>query len=489
MFLGIDLGTSSVKALIVDDEGAVVHEASAPLALSRPHPQWSEQHPQHWWTATIAAVRALPDAARRSVRGIGLAGQMHGAVLLDSHENVLRPAILWNDGRSAAACATFERRAPRSREISGNLAMPGFTAPKLVWVAEHEPDVSARIARVLLPKDWLRLALTGECASEPSDASGTLWLDLASRAWSAELLAASGLTPDAMPRLVESAAISGGLARSAAEAIGLAPGIPVAGGGSDNACGAAGVGVVGEGDALLSLGTSGVIFVADERPRPDPANAIHAFCHCVEGRWHRMAVMLACTSTLAAAARVTGAADVATLIAEARTARFNAATRLVMLPYLEGERTPHNDAAACGVLFGMDGATTRGDVARAALEGVAFALADGLAALEANGPRIGALAVIGGGARSAAWCRIIAAALQRTLYLPRHGENGPAFGAARLARMAIDRIDAARALAKPVVAETIEPDAALVAELGVRRALFRSLYRDLAPRFAATARV
>ncbi len=219
MFLGIDLGTSSVKAMIVDDDGAVVNEASAPLALSRPHPQWSEQDPQDWWTATIAATRSLPETARRAVRGIGLAGQMHGAVLLDSHEKVLRPAILWNDGRSAAACATFERCAPRSRDISGNLAMPGFTAPKLVWVAEHEPDVFARISRVLLPKDWLRLALTGECASEPSDASGTLWLDLASRQWSAELLAASGLTPSAMPRLVESAAISGSLARSAAEAI------------------------------------------------------------------------------------------------------------------------------------------------------------------------------------------------------------------------------------------------------------------------------
>ncbi len=202
-----------------------------------------------------------------------------------------------------------------------------------------------------------------------------------------------------------------------------------------------------------------------------------------------MAVMLACTSTLAAAARITGVPDVAALIAEAQTAGFNAATRLVMLPDLEGERTPHNDAAACGVLFGVDGATTCADVARAALEGVAFALADGLAALEVNGPRIGALAVIGGGARSAAWCRIIAAALQRTLFLPRHGENGPAFGAARLARMAVDRIDAAQALAKPVVAETIEPDAALVDELGGRRTLFRALYSDLALRFAATAQV
>ena len=488
MFLGIDLGTSKVKALIVGDDGAVVHEASAPLALSRPQPQWSEQDPRDWWTATIAAVRALPDAARRSVRGIGLAGQMHGAVLLDAYQDVLRPAILWNDGRSAAACAIFERRAPRSRDISGNLAMPGFTAPKIVWVAEHEPDVFARIAKVLLPKDWLRLALTGECASEPSDASGTLWLDLASGEWSRELLGASGLTVDAMPRLVRSAGIAGRVSRSAADAIGVAAGIAVAGGGSDNACGAAGVGVVDEGDALLSLGTSGVIFVADDRPRPDPAQAVHAFCHCVEGRWHRMAVMLACASTLDAAARIAGVPDVAALVAEAENARFVDATRLVMLPYLEGERTPHNDAAACGVIFGLDGATTRADVARAALEGVAFALADGLAALEAGGPRIDGLAVIGGGARSAAWGRMIAAALQRRLVFPRHGENGPALGAARLARMAVDGIDAAQALVKPGIAHTIEPDAALASQLSRRREVFRALYRDLAPRFAATAR-
>ncbi|HSV19341.1 MAG TPA: xylulokinase [Casimicrobiaceae bacterium] len=487
MFLGIDLGTSSVKALMVDEQGAVTHEAAAPLEVARPHPQWCEQQPHDWWTATVVAVRALPAAARSAVRGIGLAGQMHGAVLLDAHDAILRPAILWNDGRSAAACSIFEQRAPRSRAISGNLAMPGFTAPKLIWVADHEPATFARIARVLLPKDWLRLVLTGEHASEPSDAAGTLWLDLESRRWSTELVAASGLTLDAMPHLVASNAISGRLARDAAEALGLAAGTPVAGGGSDNACGAAGVGIADEGDALLSLGTSGVIFVADDVPRPDPANAIHAFCHCLDARWHRMAVMLACTSTLALAARITGLGDETALVAEAERASPRRSQRLVMLPYLDGERTPHNDATACGVLFGLDSASTRADVARAALEGVAFALADGLGALEVSGPRIGALAVIGGGARSPVWGRIIAAALRRTLLYPRHGEYGPALGAARLARMAVDHVDAAVALTKPPLARTIEPHAALADELEGRRSVFRALYRDLAPRFAATA--
>ncbi len=486
MFLGIDLGTSGVKTLVIGDAGGVLHEASAPLERSVPQPQWSEQDPADWWRATIAAVRALPADARRALRGIGLAGQMHGAVLLDRAFAALRPAILWNDGRAARECATFEAREPRSRRLSGNLAMPGFTAPKLVWVAAHEPAVFARTARVLLPKDWLRWRMTGECASEPSDGSGTLWLDLATRQWSPALLAASGLGVDAMPRLVESAGIGGALTREAAEALGLAPGLPVAGGGSDNACGAAGVGIVDDGDALLSLGTSGVIFVADGAPRPDPARAVHAFCHCLPDRWHRMAVMLSCTATLTAATRLTGLPDEAALVDEAERAGPASRSRLVLLPYLDGERTPHNDAAACGVLFGVDGATARGDVARAALEGVAFALADGLEALEAEGPPIASLSVIGGGSRSAHWGRIIAAALGRPLDYVRHGDKGPALGAARLARMAVDRVGAHEALAKPPVAARIEPDAALAATLEGRRALFRSLYRDLAPRFAAS---
>jgi xylulokinase len=486
MFLGIDLGTSSVKALLVGDDGAVAHESHAQLTCARPHPQWSEQDPGDWWNVTATAVRALPQEGRRAVRGIGFTGQMHGAVLLDATGQVLRPAILWNDGRAAADCATFERRAPRSREITGNLAMPGFTAPKLIWVAEHEPEVMARVAKVVLPKDWLRFALTGEYATEPSDASGTLWLDLASRQWSAELLAATRLTVDAMPRLVASDALCGSLTKQAADALGLPAATPVAGGGSDNACGAAGVGIVDDGDALLSLGTSGVIFIADTQPRPDPERAVHAFCHCVEGRWHRMSVMLACGSTLTAAARITGFEDEAALVAEAQAAGRRARSRLVMLPYLDGERTPHNDPAACGVLFGLDGATTRGDVAHAALEGVAFALADGLSALEARGPAIESLLVIGGGARSEYWGRIIASALQRTLHYPVHGEHGPALGAARLARMAVDRVGVKEALGKPAIARTIEPDPDLAGELAGRHTLFRALYRDLASRFGAT---
>lgn len=485
MHLGIDLGTSGVKAVVVDDAGRIVASAVAPLTRRSPQAGWSEQDPADWWQATATAVRELPSAVRDGIRGIGLAGQMHGAVLLDRSDRVLRPAILWNDGRAAVGCRTFESREPASRTLSGNRAMPGFTAPKLIWVAAHEPDIFARTAQVLLPKDWLRLELTGEHASEPSDASGTLWLDLARREWSPALLAASGLDIAAMPRLVESAATSGALSAHAASALGLGTGIPVVGGGSDNACGAAGIGVIDDGQALLSLGTSGVLLVADERPRPNTEQAVHAFCHCLPERWLRLAVMLSCTATLAAVVRMTGASDEAALVAEVEAASSPPPRRLVLLPYLDGERTPHDDPAACGVVFGLDATTTRADLGRAALEGVAFALADGLDALESTGTTVGSLAVVGGGSRSRLWGRLIATALGRPLSYPQRGDVGPALGAAGLARVAAG-VPAHEAFAAPGVAHVIEPESALADPLAERRAIFRSLYRDLAPRFAQT---
>lgn len=484
VYLGIDLGTSGVKAVAVNETGAVVGTATASLTRQTPHPQWSEQDPAAWWHATVQAVNELPGNLRDRVRAIGLAGQMHGAVLLDQADRVLRPAILWNDGRATAACRSFEAREPSSRALSGNLAMPGFTAPKLLWVAAHEPDVFARTARVLLPKDWLRLVLTGEHVSEASDASGTLWLDLASRQWSPALLAASGLGVEAMPRLVDSGAVSGALLPRAAAALRLPAGIPVAGGGGDNACGAAGIGIVDDGQAMLSLGTSGVILVADDHPRIDPARAVHAFCHCLPERWLRLAVMLSCTATLSAVVRLTHARDEAALVAEVEAASETHPERLVLLPYLDGERTPHNDADACGVIYGLHAATTRADLGRAALEGVAFALADGLDALEAGGTRIDSLAVVGGGSRSRLWGRIIAAALGRPLVYPQHGDVGPAQGAAALARIACGAA-AHEAFARPAATQVVEPEAALATDLAPRREIFRALYRDLAARFAA----
>lgn len=486
MFLGIDLGTSSVKAVLIDATGAMAGEASAPLSIYRPQPLWSEQHPADWWTATGAAVCALDPEARRQVRAVGLAGQMHGAVLLDAQRQVIRPAILWNDGRAAAACRELERREPQSRAITGNLAMPGFTAPKLIWLAEHEPAHFARIAHVLLPKDWLRLQLTGELVSEPSDAAGTLWLDVAQRRWSAAMLAACGLDERHMPHLVEGPEVSGKLLPRIAAELGLPSHLPVAGGGSDNACGAAGIGVVRDGQAFLSLGTSGVIFVAGAAFMPDPERAVHAFCHCLPGMWHRMAVTLSGASTLSFVARMVGAGSEAALLDEVEAAGAAApvGSRLVVLPYLSGERTPHNDPLATGVFFGLDGACDRADLGRAALEGVAFALADGLDALEARGAPVAALSVIGGGSRSPLWGRIIASALQRPLAYHGGGEVGPALGAARLASVAAGAASIEDACPAPPVIAVIEPEPALVDSLAARRMLFQRLYADLAPAFA-----
>ena len=482
MHLGLDVGTSGVKAVLTGGAGELRAQASAPLTVSSPHPRWSEQDPEAWWQAAVTAVRALAaDHDLAAVRGLGLAGQMHGAVLLDDADRLLRPAMLWNDGRSGAQCAALEAAQPRSRAITGNLAMPGFTAPKLLWVRAHEPDVFARVARVLLPKDWLRLRLTGEAVSDMSDAAGTLWLDVGARRWSPEMLAATGLSERQMPRLVEGTAPAGRLHAAAAAALGLPTGLVVAGGAGDNAAGAMGIGCTAPGDAFLSLGTSGVIFVSDASFLPDPARTVHAFCHCLPNTWHRMSVILSAGAALAWLAGVMGTTE-ATLLAEAEKSAPNGA--VVFLPYLSGERTPHNDPAAAGVFFGLTAGTDRAAMTRAVLEGVAFALADGLAALEARGDRIDNLVAIGGGARSALWLNILAAATGRTLHTVLGSEVGPALGAARLARIACGDAGLSEAARKPPRTATFDPDPALMAALAPRRAQFRQLYPALRGLFA-----
>lgn len=486
-YLGVDLGTSGVKLSLTDGVGAVVGEAQAALQVSRPHPGWSEQDPDAWWRALDAAMRAL--ASRHdlgTVAALGLAGQMHGAVLLDAADRVLRPAILWNDGRAAPCCAELERLAPESRRITGNLAMAGFTAPKLLWVSRHEPGIYARIARVLLPKDWLRLRLTGEAITDPSDASGTLWLDVARRRWSDTMLAATGLSRERLPAIAEGNAPAGSLRAEVAAAWGLKPGIPLAGGAGDNAAGAVGIGCVRPGQAFVSLGTSGVVFVADRAFTPDPARAVHAFCHCLPDMWHRMSVILNAAGALAWAAGLLGA-DEATLLAELAAADPGGGGRVVFLPYLSGERTPHNDPAAAGVLFGLSADTARADVTRAVLEGVAFALADGLEALEASGERVAALSVIGGGARSVLWGAILAAALDRPLRFHGGAGIGPALGAARLARLACGGGGIDEVCTPPPVAREEMPDPALAARLAPRRAIYRALYPALRATWASSA--
>jgi len=481
MYLGLDIGTSAVKAVVIDANREIMAQASAPLAISRPQPLWSEQDPGDWWAATNRAVSELDSSLRKDVRAIGLSGQMHGATLLDKDSRALRPAILWNDGRSAAQCAALEAELDDLGEIAGNRAMPGFTAPKLRWVAENEPEIFGKVDKVLLPKDYVRLRMTGECASDLSDSAGTLWLDVAKRDWSDRLLEACGLTRDNMPKLYEGPEITGVLRADIAEAWGMES-VPVVAGGGDNAAGAVGVGVVDEGDAFLSLGTSGVLFVANKAYRPNPAGGVHTFCHALSGRWHQMSVILSAASCMDWAARATGSADAATLFSEVEKRKPDGDTP-IFLPYLSGERTPHNDPNARGVLFGLSHATGPADIGRAVLEGVAFAFRDGLDALSDAGTRIDQATVIGGGSKSLFWGNILASALGIRLVYRKGSDVGPAFGAARLAKLGVDGQSDEDTLGPPPIETVVEPSDRLSDQLGRKRETFKALYSSLQPHF------
>lgn len=485
MFIGIDIGTSSVKSILLDGQDEILGTASAPLEVSRPHPLWSEQNPEDWWQATLSSLKALRQAHQAefaAVKGIGLAGQMHGATLLDENGNVLRPAILWNDGRSGAECAEIERREPRSRDITGNIAMPGFTAPKLNWVSNHEPDIFAKVAKILLPKDYVRYRMSGAFISDMSDAAGTLWLDVAKRDWSDAMLAASGLNRDHMPALVEGSEAGGTMRADLASELGFDSPPILCGGAGDNAGGAAGIGAISPGEAFISLGTSGVYFVANEKFSPNPEKTVHAFCHCVPNSWHQMSVFLSAASCLGWAQKLTGASDVASLIARAEAETDGPASE-IFLPYLSGERTPHNDPNAKGVLFGITHETSPASLMRAVMEGVAFAFADGQDVLLEAGAEIGNVSVIGQGAKSAFWGKILASALNRPLRYLHGGEVGPAHGAARLARIAVTGEAPADVCRVPPVKETIEPDRGLAEAYAVKRVKFQSLYKTLKSEF------
>ena len=484
MYLGIDLGTSSVKAMLVDESGHGVAEASAPLDIERPQPLWSEQDPRAWWRAVLQAVDALQQdagAALSSVRGIGLAGQMHGATLLDSADRPLRAAILWNDGRSGAQCGMLAERVPALEAITCNRAMPGFTAPKLLWVQQHEPEIFARTAKVLLPKDYIRLCLSGDFASDMSDAAGTLWLDVGKRAWSEAMLEATGLTKRHMPALYEGTQPTGTLRAELLQRWGMRGTVTIAAGAGDNAGGAVGLGVVRPGDALVSLGTSGVLFAATERCAPNTAGGVHTFCHALPETWHQMSVILSAASCLSWLARAVGDSEVALLDAAARVAP--GAGGLVFLPYLSGERTPHNDPHAKGVFFGLGHDVGRGELTRAVIEGVAFAFADGMSALLEAGTCINTLLATGGGARSQLWLRVLASVLDRPLVLPRGAELGAAFGAARLGRIAVTSEPPASVCAPPCETEHIAPDASWTGLYAERLPRFRRLYRALQDEF------
>ncbi|KTT18036.1 xylulokinase [Pseudacidovorax intermedius] len=489
MYLGLDLGTSELKALLLADDHRIVATAGARLELGRPQPLWAEQAPAQWADAlhtVMAQLQATQAEALAQVRAIGLSGQMHGAVLLDADGQVLRPAILWNDGRSAAQCTALTQAVPALAQITGNLAMPGFTAPKLLWVREHEPALFARTARVLLPKDWLRFVLSGEAVSDMSDAAGTLWLDVARRDWSDTMLAATGLTRAHMPRLVEGSAVSAWLDPALARRWGLGTAhggrVAIAGGGGDNAASAVGMGIVRPGQGFVSLGTSGVIFIAGAAFAPRPERAVHAFCHALPGRWHQMSVMLSAASAVSWAARAFGLGDEAALLAQAATLDEDARARApLFLPYLSGERSPHNDPHAQGVLFGLGAGHGPADIAYAVVEGVSLGLRDGLDTLV---PPDDALALVGGGARSLWWAQLLSDVLEVPLTLAEGGEAGGALGAARLAWLA-DGGDEAHVCVPPPVRQRFEPRAERSPGHRARQARFRALYEAVRPLFAA----
>lgn len=489
MYLGLDLGTSELKALLLADDHRIVGVARASLTVERPQPLWSEQAPSQWWQAleqVMAELRKTQPEALRAVRGIGLSGQMHGATLLDAAGEVLRPAILWNDGRSGAQCEALTHAVPRLGEIAGNLAMPGFTAPKLLWVREHEPEIFARVARVLLPKDWLRFMLSGEAVSEMSDAAGTLWLDVGARDWSDELLAATGLTRDHMPRLVEGSEVSAQLKPELAARWGVGSGnaVLIAGGAGDNAASAVGMGLVEPGQGFVSLGTSGVVFVSTDRFLPNPAQAMHAFCHALPRRWHQMSVMLSAASAVSWAAKAFKFADEAALLeAAASVAPAQRERCPLFLPYLSGERSPHNNPNAQGALFGLTHAHGPAEIAYAVVEGVSFGLRDGFDTLRlpADVP-LREMALVGGGARSVWWGQLLADIFQVPLTLYAGSETGGALGAARLAWLA-DGGGVAEVCTLPPVKQQLTPSPEGAGSHKTRHARFQVLYMALRDQF------
>lgn len=476
MYIGIDLGTSGVKAVLLDESQKIIATTQHPLPISRPHPLWSEQNPKDWWYATNLAMLALAQQQNLSaVKAIGLTGQMHGATLLDKQNNVLRPAILWNDGRSSAECEELEKLVPRSRKITGNLMMPGFTAPKLKWVDKHESAIAEKISKVLLPKDYLRLMMTGEYASDMSDASGTMWLDVAKRDWDKSLLNACGLDENNMPKLFEGNQITGYLHADLAKNWKMNA-VPVVAGGGDNAAGAIGIGLYQTGQAMLSLGTSGVYFVVTDKFTANPQKAVHSFCHALPDRWHLMSVILSAASAVDWVKKATGIADIQTLFQKAEKSAVN--SEAIFLPYLSGERTPHNDAYAKGVFWGLSHNDDQTTMAKAVIEGVSFALADGIDVLHETGVTADNIALIGGGAKSAYWRQLLADISGRTMEYRTGGDIGPALGAAKLAQIALNPHEDIANFCHPLPLEAVyHPNAERTAYYTEKRAKYTELYQ------------
>ncbi|MCC2605699.1 xylulokinase [Planctobacterium marinum] len=483
MYIGIDLGTSGIKVILMTGDGEIAATASSELTVSRPRPLWSEQDPEAWWRALQDCMQQLAGAGDLSgVAAIGLSGQMHGATFLDSAGSVIRPAILWNDGRCAEQCRQIEQEITEARAITGNIVMPGFTAPKVLWLMQNEPANFTRIDKILLPKDYLRFRMCGDFATDMSDAAGTAWLDVAKRDWAPEMLRACGLNKNHMPALFEGSEITGYLSDDVAQQWGMKS-VPVVAGAGDNAAGAIGVGVIHSGQAMLSLGTSGVYFAVSERFTSNPDSAVHSFCHALPDTWHLMSVVLSAASCLQWFADAIAKAPLDTLLAELENSEINTEQCPVFIPYLSGERTPHNDPNARGMFFGLTHETHRTHLLYAVLEGVSFALKEGAQALHQATQKPGSITLIGGGSKSGYWRQMLSDVLNLTLECRSGGEVGPALGAARLALLGHKPgTDIRQICPVPPLVATHQPDAArsqLFAERFIRYQQIYHRVKDL----------
>ncbi|GAP13575.1 xylulokinase [Longilinea arvoryzae] len=489
-FLGIDVSTTATKALLIDSAGKVIAVHSTTYGFETPHPLWSEQDPALWWNGTQRSIRAVLDASKidpSQIFGVGLTGQMHGLVLLDAAKNVLRPAILWNDQRTQAQCDKIHQRIGRERfiQITGNVALTGFTAPKILWVKENEPEIYARAAHVLLPKDYVRYKLTGEFAMDVADGAGTVLMDLQRRDWSTEVLSALDIPRDWVPPLYEGPQITGRLTPAAAEATGLLTGTPVMAGGGDQAAGAVGMGVVKPGVVGLTVGTSGVVFATTPAALVEPGGRLHAFCHAVPGMWHFMGVMLSAAGSLQWY-RDTLAPGVGfdELVKEAESIPAGS-EGLQFLPYLSGERTPHPDPFARGAFIGLTVRHGRGHLTRAVLEGVAYGLKDSFTLIQNAGlGEITQVRASGGGTKSRLWRQILASVLEAELVTVNTTE-GAAYGAALLAGVGAGNwkdVDAA-CRAAIVITGKENPDGAQVDSYRKGYEIYRDLYPTLKSTF------
>jgi xylulokinase len=480
MYLGLDFGTSSVKGVIIDDTQKLIATASSPLKVSRPRHGWSEQNPEHWWKAANAVVKALRKAKPKAValvKGIGMSGQQHGATLLDKNGMVLRPCILWNDGRSHEECKDILRNCPEAEAITGNIPLAGFTAPKLLWVRKHEPKIFEQVAKVLLPKDYIRFRITGTYGSDMSDSAGTYWLDVARREWSETMLKATHMCRDQMPELFEGTDATGRITDRLAKDWGMPLKPVVAGGGGDNASAAVGIGAVQDGDAILSLGTSGVMFVSNARYSPNTKRAVHAFCHAVPNTWHQMGVILSATDSIEWLAKLLKTP--APKLTAALGKKLAGPSPVLLMPYFSGERTPVGDSQIRAAFIGLGHETDAKAMTHAVLDGVAFAFRESLDALRQGGAVVNRLTAVGGGTKSEIWLKIIATALGIPIDLPAAGDVGGAFGGARMGLMAATGASFEKICIKPKIACTIHPEKSATAAYEAAYRRYMQIYPSI----------